>query len=763
MVKKHNLGFPKIGEDREWKKTIEAYWASKISLEELLAFGKKSRQENWKKQADAGQDFVTLGDFNYYDQVLNLSMLLGVVPKRFPALTKTKQDYTTLFLMARGQAPGVQGYTACEMTKWFDTNYHYIVPEFAADQNFAISFDDLFQEIEEAKALGYNPKPVLLGPVSYLWLGKTRDQKFSKLSLLDKLLKAYQEVLQRFEKLGVQWVQIDEPIFSLELEKPWQEALEKSYSTLKKGSLKILLANYFGSLDQNLELFARLPVDGVHVDLTRSQDEYKKLEGVLAKDKVLSLGIIDGRNIWLTDWEKALAKLSAVYKTRGDKLWIAPSCSLLHSPVSKKAEKLLDAELLSWLSFSQEKLEELRFLQLGLTKPEDAAWQKAFQENKKIQAQRKSSTKVTNPKVQQAVAASKGKSADRKAAFPERMKVQQELYNFPLLPTTTIGSFPQTEEIRKTRRLFKAGKVSAADYEKSMKAEIVDVVQKQTEIGLDVLVHGEPERNDMVEYFGEMLEGYLFTENGWVQSYGTRCVKPPVIFGDISRSKPMTVDWSVYAQSLTAKKMKGMLTGPVTMLCWSFVRDDMERKEVALQLALSLGDEVLDLEKAGITVIQIDEPAIREGLPLKKSDWPAYLDWAVHAFKVSAKGVQNTTQIHTHMCYSEFNEIFSAITAMDADVISIEASRSNFEILDAVAEFKYPNQIGPGIYDIHSPNVPEVKTMVGLLHKAVGLIPKERLWVNPDCGLKTRKWVETIAALKNMVEAAKQVRKEYGS
>ncbi len=760
MTVAHVLGFPRIGADRELKKAVEAYWKGTLDQSALLKTGRELRARHWRLQQQAGMDLVPAGEFSWYDHMLDMSALLGVVPPRFE-WKGGQVDLDTYFRMARGTARSGKATHACEMTKWFDTNYHYIVPEFQPDQNFAVSSDKLFDEVAEAKTLGVKPKPVLIGPLTYLWLGKTKGGEFDRLTLLDKLLPVYTEILNRLAKAGVEWVQIDEPALVLDLPPAWLKAYQRAYQALKQPALKVLVAAYFESLNDNAALACNLPVAGLHIDLVRGAGQ---LDAVLAKlpgDKILSLGIVDGRNIWRADLDQALNTLEGAKKKLGNRVWVSTSCSLLHTPVDLGREAKLDAELKNWLAFSVQKLDEVHVLKRALTQGRGAV-EKELAAARAAQDSRRNSSRIHNPQVKRRVAGLAAKDATRESPFTKRRAAQQKLLNLPSYPTTTIGSFPQTAEIRAARSEFKAGRITEAQYNEKMRAEIALAVKKQEEIGLDVLVHGEAERNDMVEYFGEQLQGFAFTQYGWVQSYGSRCVKPPVIFGDVSRPKPMTVEWAKYAQSLTKRPMKGMLTGPVTILQWSFVRNDQPRSETALQIALAIRDEVLDLEKAGIKVIQIDEPAVREGLPLRKADHRAYLDWAVRAFKISAGGARDTTQIHTHMCYSEFNDIIDAVADMDADVITIETSRSDMELLDAFVNFKYPNEIGPGVYDIHSPRVPDTQEMMRLMRKARDVLPPEHLWVNPDCGLKTRNWPEVEQALSNMVQAARTLRAEQG-
>ncbi|MBA1278153.1 MULTISPECIES: 5-methyltetrahydropteroyltriglutamate--homocysteine S-methyltransferase [Pseudomonadaceae] len=758
MAVAHSLGFPRIGADRELKKALEAYWKGDLDEGELRRVGREMRAAHWRLQAEAGIDLLPVGDFAWYDQVLTHSLMFGVVPERFrPADGAPTLD--TLFAMARGVTKSCCGAgQAQEMTKWFDTNYHYLVPEFTADQQFSLSWTQLLEEVEEAKALGHAIKPVLIGPLTYLWLGKAKGEAFDKLDLLERLLPVYGEVLDRLAEQGAEWVQIDEPILVLDLPQDWKNAFERAYNLLQRAPLKKLVATYFGGLEDNLGLAAALPVDGLHIDLVRAPDQYPVILDRLPAYKVLSLGLVNGRNVWRCDLDKALSVLQHAAERLGERLWVAPSCSLLHAPVDLAREDQLDAELKSWLAFAVQKCAEVAVLACAVSAPEDAQVQAALQHSRAVQASRALSPRIHKPEVQARLAAIEPQDSQRSAPFAERIEKQRARLNLPTFPTTTIGSFPQTPAIRLARQAFKQGKLALTDYTEAMQAEIRHAVAVQEQLGLDVLVHGEAERNDMVEYFAEQLDGYAFTRFGWVQSYGSRCVKPAVIYGDLSRLAPMTVEWIRYAQQQTSKIMKGMLTGPVTMLMWSFTRDDISREQQARQLALAIRDEVCDLEAAGIRIVQIDEAAFREGLPLRRAQWQGYLDWAVEAFRLCASGVRDETQIHTHMCYSEFNDVIESIAAMDADVITIETSRSHMELLEAFRAFDYPNDIGPGVYDIHSPRVPDTQEMVQLLQKASERIPVERLWVNPDCGLKTRGWPETEAALVNMVAAARQLR-----
>ena len=763
MALSHSLGFPRIGRDRELKKALETHWKGELDEAGLRAVGQRLRAEHWQLQKDAGIDLLPVGDFAWYDQVLGHSLAFGVIPERFrPAAGKPTLD--TLFAMARGAVASTNGCCggahAQELTKWFDTNYHYLVPEFSADQAFALSWEQLFEEVAEAHALGHSVKPVLIGPLTYLWLGKAKGDEFDKLELLERLLPVYGEIFQRLAEQGVEWVQIDEPILVLDLPQAWKNAFERAYNLIQREPCRKLIATYFGGLEDNLGLAANLPVDGLHIDLVRAPDQYPTILDRLPAYKVLSLGVVNGRNVWRCDLEKALDVLRHAHERLGERLWVAPSCSLLHCPVDLAREDQLDAELKGWLAFAVQKCEEVALLGKALEAPQDAGVQAALAASREVQAARAASTRIHKPEVQARLAATRPRHAQRQSPFAERIGKQRERLRLPVLPTTTIGSFPQTAAIRLARQSFRQGKLSLADYTEAMHSEIRHAVQVQERLGLDVLVHGEAERNDMVEYFAEQLDGYAFTRFGWVQSYGSRCVKPAVIVGDLSRPRAMTLEWIQYAQSLTDKVMKGMLTGPVTMLMWSFAREDVPREVQARQLALAIRDEVVDLEAAGIKVIQIDEAAFREGLPLRQAAWQGYLDWATEAFRLSASGVRDETQIHTHMCYSEFNDVIDSIAAMDADVITIETSRSDMELLAAFERFAYPNEIGPGVYDIHSPRVPDSAEMAALLRKAARRIPLERLWVNPDCGLKTRGWPETEAALVNMVAAARQLRAE---
>lgn len=756
-MKTHILGFPRIGADRELKRAVEAYWAGHTGRDELEACGRSLRARHWRLQADAGLDFVTVGDFSFYDHILDASALFGVVPARFDA-PAGELDLDTLFRMARGRAPCGCDAVAEEMTKWFDTNYHYLVPEFTADQAFALRSSRLFSEVAEAQALGHAVKVVLPGPLTYLWLGKCQGEAFDRLELLPRLLAVYGQVLDRLAAQGVEWVQVDEPILGLDLPGAWQAGFEHAYHRLQRRDLKLLLTTYFAPLEDNLWTALHLPVAGLHIDVLRSGEEWRRVVDQLPDYKVLSLGVIDGRNVWRAPLRERLALLEEAKARLGDRLWIASSCSLLHVPVDLAREQALPAGLADWLAFAVQKLTEVAVLKRALQDPEDVRALLAVATADAALVARRRAPGSHDAGVRTALAALVPADARRLSAYPRREAAQAAALCLPLLPTTTIGSFPQTPLIRQARAAWRAGETARTDYEQAMREEIAHAIREQEALGLDVLVHGEAERNDMVEYFGEQLAGFAFTRHGWVQSYGSRCVKPPLIVGDVSRPQPMTVAWARYAQSLTARPVKGMLTGPVTLLCWSFVRDDLSRAEVAAQLALAIRQEVRDLERAGIGIIQVDEPAFREGLPLRRREQAEYWRWAVHAFRLATSGVADRTQIHTHMCYADFNDCIEHIAAMDADVITIETARSAMELLQAFSAFRYPNAMGPGVYDIHSPRVPEAKSMTALLESAREHLPLSRIWVNPDCGLKTRSWPEVKAALANMVTATRHLR-----
>ena len=758
MLNTANLGFPRIGANRELKKAIESYWKKTSSASDLQKVAAEIRAKNWQTQKAAGIAFIPSNDFSFYDQILDTQVLFGAVPDRFK-FSGGNVDLDLYFAMARGaQRDGID-VTAMEMTKWFDTNYHYIVAEFKKNQQFKLSSTKIFDEYLEAKNLGIETRPVVIGPVTFLLLGKSVDGS-DKLDLLDNLLAAYKELFQKLAEIGVKDVQIDEPFLVTDLSGEAVKAYVAAFQQIKQfaGNIKLHLATYFDTLGNNAELAFSLGTASLHVDLVRAPEQFDEVLSLVQANQSLSLGLVDGRNIWINNLENSVSiAKKAVEKLGKDRVIVAPSCSLIHSPVDLVNETELDGELKSWLSFATQKISEITVI-AEAAGSEESEVKAALEANKAAILNRKTSKRIHNDTVKNRVAAITESLMNRKSDFNSRKKIQTAYINLPLLPTTTIGSFPQTKEVRKYRADFKAGNISAEIYEKFVQEETTRTIRFQEEIGLDVLVHGEFERNDMVEYFGEQLAGFFFTKNGWVQSYGSRCVKPPVIFGDVSRPKPMTVEWAKYAQSQTKQIMKGMLTGPITILQWSFVRDDQPRKTTALQIAFAIRDEVCDLEAAGIKIVQIDEAALREGLPIRRNKWNEYLKWAVEAFRISASGVEDRTQIHTHMCYSEFNDIISSIADMDADVISIETSRSQMELLNAFVNFKYPNEIGPGVYDIHSPRVPKKEEMENLLKKALDVLKPEQIWVNPDCGLKTRDWPETKAALKEMVDATKALR-----
>jgi 5-methyltetrahydropteroyltriglutamate--homocysteine methyltransferase len=765
MVLSNNLGFPRIGANREFKFATEKYWKGELSESDFLSQLAALRASNWQLQKANGIGLIPSNDYTQYDHVLDTACLFGAVPERYNSLFNGKVTLELYYSMARGNTKA--NLTAMEMTKWFDTNYHYIVPEFVPGQSFKLSWDKPYTEYKEAKALGINSKPVLLGPVSFLSLGKSKDADFNRFDLLEPLLKVYAEVLNGLSELGAEWIQIDEPCLVLDLSPEQKEAYKKFQSLLKQNlsssfKPKILLATYFEGIENNLDLVLPDAIwSALHIDLTRNQEQ---LEAVLAKlpaGKALSIGLVDGRNIWKNDLTQSVeVAKKAIAKLGSERVMVAPSCSLLHSPIDLSNETKLNPEVKNWMAFAVQKLQEVKTITEVLSGNPSAEAQTYLQQNKAACDARRGSKLVHSEEIKKRTAGVTQKDIQRLSAFKERKQKQQKALHLPLFPTTTIGSFPQTAEVRRARAGLKKGEISATEYDTFIRKAIEESIRLQEEIEMDVLVHGEFERNDMVEYFGEYLTGFTTTQNGWVQSYGTRCVKPPVIYGDVSRVSPMTVEYTQFAQSLTAKPVKGMLTGPVTILQWSFVRDDQPRSETAKQIALAIIDEVVDLEKAGIKVIQIDEPAFREGLPLRNSDKEAYLKWATDVFRLSSSNVQDETQIHTHMCYSEFNDIISNIADMDADVITIETSRSQMELLEAFEKFDYPNQIGPGVYDIHSPRVPNKEEMIKLLEKAGRVLPKDNIWVNPDCGLKTRAWEEVKHSLINMIQAAIELRKQ---
>lgn len=763
-MRTHNLGYPRIGSQRELKKAVESYWAGKSTLQQLVQTAKLIRQQNWQLQRDAGIDLIPCNDFSLYDQVLDTSVMVGAIPERYHALMEEKQlsDTDLMFAMARGYQQNSYDVTAMEMTKWFDTNYHYIVPEFTANQQFTLYNTKVVNEFTEAIALGFTTKPVLIGPISYLLLGKEKEPGFHRLELISKLLPVYLDLLQKLDDADAHYIQFDEPCLALNLSESERRVFSKTYQEIKRRfpHLHIILASYFECYGNNLETVLRLPVQTIHLDLVRcpSQLDDILLTNFANSSACLSLGVVDGRNIWKNDFVQSLELINkAVNRLGEERVWIAPSCSLLHVPCDLGLEgdtPSLPKEMQQWLAFARQKLDEVVALKELATQPHDGK----LEENIAAHTSRNNSSLIHNASVKQTVNTIPTNADQRQSPFYLRKQKQQAALALPEFPTTTIGSFPQTAEVRSWRGKLKKGELTQSQYDEFIASETEQAIRFQEETGLDVLVHGEFERNDMVEYFGERLNGFAFSKNGWVQSYGSRCVKPPIIYGDVSRPAPMTVRWTAFAQSLTHRHVKGMLTGPVTILQWSFVRNDQPRSETCTQIAMAIRNEVADLEKAGIKIIQIDEPAIREGLPLRKENWQAYLDWAVKAFRLAAAVVQDDTQIHTHMCYSEFNDMLPSIAAMDADVITIECSRSQMELLDAFAEFNYPNDIGPGVYDIHSPRVPSKGEMLSLMEKALNVLPAAQLWINPDCGLKTRQWPETKKALQEMVRAAHELR-----
>ena len=767
MVHAVNLGYPRIGAHRELKQAVEAYWNGDLSPVQLREAARALREQHWKLQQTLGIDHIPSNDFSLYDQVLDTAAMVGAVPERFGHPSGEEVDLDTYFAMARGiqekdADAGQPAAHAMEMTKWFDTNYHYIVPELHADQTFELSSSKPIDEFTEAKERGVHTRPVVIGPVSFLLLSKAPEGDVDPLDLLGELLPVYEEVLRRLAEAGATDVQLDEPFLALDLSGDALGAYDAAYDRLSRvapGQLDLHLATYFDGLRTNLEPALDLPVASVHLDLVRAPGQLSHALDLVPDDTKLSLGVIDGRNVWRADLDAKLKVVQEAVRTLGpERVLVGPSCSLLHVPVDLDTEQALGEEATTWLAFAKQKLEEVVALARAANSEEKDQTELVFEAGRNAQESRARSDRIHDPDVQARAEAVTDELLQRDSPFEKRRLVQQDALGLPVLPTTTIGSFPQTTEVRKQRSAFKKGNVSRSEYESFLEGVIEDTIRRQEEIGLDVLVHGESERSDMVEYFGQRLEGFLFTQNGWVQSYGSRCVRPPIIYGDVSRPEPMTVRWSEYAQSLTEQPVKGMLTGPVTILQWSFVRDDQPRAETCRQIALAIRDEVGDLEEAGLSVIQVDEPALREGLPLRQSDWDDYLGWAVDAFRLASAGADDATQIHTHMCYSEFNEIIDAIAAMDADVISMEASRSKMELLGAFEAFDYPNQIGPGVYDIHSPRVPSTEEMANLVEKALDVLPAEQLWVNPDCGLKTRRWKEVEPSLRNMVAAAEQKR-----
>lgn len=757
MATTHILGFPRIGVRRELKVALEAYWRGSIDEAQLRSVGARLRAQHWGLQRDAGLSFVTVGDFSWYDHVLDTACLLGCVPPRF-GFESDRLRLAQYFQLARGSA----NQPAMEMTKWFDTNYHYLVPELRLDSAFHGGVGWLYDEVTEALALGHRVKPVLLGPMTFLHLAKAQAPGFDKLKLLDRVLPAYLGILGRLRTLGIEWVQIDEPVLATDLDARWRRGFQCAYDALYGAGAKLLLTTYFGSVIHHAETIVALPVHGLHIDLARAPEQLDAWLGRLPAGWILSAGVVDGRNVWRADLEKICSRLRNARQRLGERLWIASSCSLLHIPIDLEAEGRLAVEIRSWLAFAKQKLREISLVAKALD-GKDPEVEAQIAAATAANESRRSSTQVTNPAVQRRLAQIDESMTRRASPFETRIAKQRAWLQLPLLPTTTIGSFPQTDAVRQARAAFRRGEIDHPAYMQRIQSEIRTAIEKQEALGLDVLVHGEAERNDMVEYFAERLGGFALTDHGWVQSYGSRCVKPPILYGDVHRPAPMTLDVTAYAQSLTKKPIKGMLTGPITILQWSFVRDDQPRETTALQIALAIREEVADLERAGIRIIQIDEPALREGMPLRQREWTDYLDWAIRSFKIASCIAADETQIHTHMCYSEFSDILPAIAALDADVITIETSRSNMDLLEAFGELRLPNEIGPGLYDVHSPRIPLVEEMTALLEKAMRVIPAEHLWVNPDCGLKTRDWSEVQAALANMVEAARRLRSRLGA
>lgn len=770
MLITNNLGYPRVGPFRELKKANEAYWAKKISADELLQIAKEIREANWKTQKNTGIDLIPSNDFSFYDQVLDLSLTVGAIPARYNSLlSKVDNNYSLdlYFAMARGfQQDGID-VTASEMTKWFDTNYHYMVPEFTKDQTFKLSSEKFLNEYNEAKSAGIDTKPVLIGPITYLLIGKEKEAGFDRIDLIDKLLPVYEQIISKLATAGAKYIQIDEPYLALDIDAKTKTLYTTVFERLNAaaGTAKLIATTYFEALKDNEDLALSLPVHALHIDLVRGENQLDTVLDKVPASLTLSLGVVEGRNIWKNDYEKSLSKIQQAVNALGaDRVWVGTSSSLLHVPFdldSEKNEETLPAQVKNWLAFAKQKLAEVKDLAILAHGDVDTTTAQRFEDNKRAAESRRTSPLIHKPEVKKRVDNITDEDARRTSPFAARKTAQQAKFNLPSFATTTIGSFPQTKDVRKWRADLKKGIITQEEYDKAIAEETESTIRLQEQLDIDVLVHGEFERNDMVEYFGEQLAGYAFTQYGWVQSYGSRCVKPPVIYGDVYRPADMTVRWSAYAQSLTSRPVKGMLTGPVTILQWSFVRNDQPRSTTTYQIALAILDEVQALEKSGIKIIQIDEPAIREGLPLRKVDQQEYLNWAVRAFRVSSSNVADDTQIHTHMCYSEFNNVIQDIAAMDADVITIETSRSQMKLLNAFAgDFKYPNDIGPGVYDIHSPRVPTTEEMVDLLRKAKDVVPASQLWVNPDCGLKTRAWPETKAALESMVEAAKILRAE---
>ncbi|ACY40145.1 5-methyltetrahydropteroyltriglutamate-homocysteine S-methyltransferase [Blattabacterium sp. (Blattella germanica) str. Bge] len=757
---KHNLGYPRIGIQRELKKACEAYWSQKIDSNALFEVGKKIRKENWKMQEMANLDLIPCNDFSFYDHVLDMSLLLGAIPESYLSVPMIQNHIDLYFSMARGFQKNQWDIKAMEMTKWFNTNYHYIVPEFDKNQKFSIFSKKIFDELEESKKLLKSIKkikPVLIGPVSYLFLGKEKEKSFHRMDLIENLVPTYTKIINELKNKGVDWIQLDEPILVLDMSEKEKEAFQYAYKEISKSCIgtNILLTSYFDGILENISLLRDVFVKALHIDLVEDSEQLEKILFFVKESKmILSLGIIDGRNIWKNNYTDSIKKIEKTIEFIGeDRVMIAPNCSLLHVPINIEYEHFIHEDIKNRMSFARQKIDELSDLECIIKGNKDI-----LLNNFSLLEKSKKSSIFHDKKIKERATQIKDKDLQRENPFHIRQKKQKEKFRLPLFPTTTIGSFPQTKEIRRLRNQFRKKELSKEEYDQKIQSFIVDVIKKQEEVDLDVLVHGEFERTDMVEYFSDKLKGILSTENGWVQSYGSRCVKPPIIYGDVSRIVDMTVDWICFAQSKTKKLMKGMLTGPVTILQWSFVRNDQPVSHTAYQIAWSIREEVLSLEKSGIQIIQIDEPALREGLPLKHKNWKSYLDWSIKAFRISSSGVKDETQIHTHMCYSEFNDILENIADMDADVITMETSRSKMELLKAFSIFSYPNEIGPGVYDIHSPRIPTIEEIFDLIEKASKKLPPRNIWVNPDCGLKTRKWEEVLKSLKNMTDAAKIAR-----
>jgi 5-methyltetrahydropteroyltriglutamate--homocysteine methyltransferase len=754
-VRAGNLGFPRIGPRRELKRALEAYWRGRSSAAELREAAARIRSANWQLQHRLGLYDIPSNDFSLYDHVLDTAVMLGAVPERFLGSDGTV-SLDAYFAMARGGRLGGNSLAALEMTKWFDTNYHYLVPELTTGQRFRARPAKALGELKEAAAMGIATRPVLLGPVSFLWLAKCNWRCGDYQELLSSLVRGYQDVLAALAGAGAGWVQVDEPALGLDLPSEVTGSYRNVYQELAEVApgLQILVATYFTGLRRNLPLALSLPVAALHLDVVAGPEQLEPALESVPDDLRLSLGVVSGRNVWRSDLETALRLLEVAKDSIGaDRLMVAPSCSLLHLPVDAEGESDVDPDVRRWLAFATQRLEEVAILTRALNEGRPAVAD-VLAESHTAAAGRPRSPRAHNPAVRERVRASEAQELGR-GPRELRKKAQAERLSLPVLPTTTVGSFPQTSEVRALRARWRRGDLPDEGYRAAMRAYISGAVAFQDEIGLDVIVHGEPERNDMVEYFAEHLDGFAITENGWVQSYGSRCVKPPVIYGDVSRPAPITVEWARYAQSLTERPVKGMLTGPVTMMKWSFVRDDQPLSETCRQIALAVRDEVVDLEAAGLGIIQIDEPALREGLPLHVEDWPRYLGWAVDAFRLASSGAGAHTQVHTHMCYAEFDDIMDAIVALDADVISIEAARSGMQLLKSFTSVSYPNDIGPGIWDIHSPRTPTVEELDALLGELMEIVPVDHLWVNPDCGLKTRSWEEVRPALRNMVVAAR--------